>query len=42
MDRVKRAPGDLALHIALEEALLVIVKELVTIEAIGERSKAAA
>ncbi len=40
--RAERAGDDLALHVALQEALLVIDEQLVAVEAVGQRGEAAA
>ena len=40
--RAERAGDDLALHVALQEALLVVGEQLVAVEAVGKRGEAAA
>ena len=40
--RTEGAGDDLALHVALQEALLVVVEQLVAVEAVGQRREAAA
>ena len=40
--RAQRAGDDLALDVALQEALLVVVEQLVAIQAVGQRGEAAA
>ena len=39
---IERARDDLALHVALQEALLVVVEQLVAVQAIGQCGEAAA
>src|SRR6185312_7066431 len=41
VDWTERAGDDVTLHVALQEALLVIGKQLVAVEAVGERGEAA-
>ena len=42
VSRTEGAGDDLALHVALQEALLVVVEQLVAVEAVGQRGEAAA
>ena len=40
--RIERAGDELALHVALQEALLVVGEQLVAVQAVGQRREAAA
>src|SRR5207302_8135647 len=42
VSRIKGASDDLALHIALQEALLVVVEQIIAVKAIGQRGETAA